>query len=111
MTAHFSHTAPSWTDRVTMARNNPAMGPLHIAAIRDAALALIGPGYASNGEYQAIADACQAYLSVVRDCVDMAAGYLDELDALLVDDEPAWRCVPDLFWRESHHAEAWGMSQ
>lgn len=91
MTIHTPITKPSWQDRVTYARANEALGPLHIAAIRDEALALIGPGHCDNAINRAIATACQGYL----DCVgypDDCAQYLDEIDALLFDEpcEPEW---------------------
>lgn len=80
MNAH-THTAPApvlWQDRVTMARANEALGPLHIMALRDEARA------SSDPVGPAIADACQAYL----DCVGYPAAldYLDEIDALLFDE-------------------------
>lgn len=110
MTIHTPITKPSWQDRVTYARANEALGPLHIAAIRDEALALIGPGHCDNAINRAIATACQGYL----DCVgypDDCAQYLDEIDALLFDDEPGIAYVEDLYWRDSDYAIERGMGQ
>lgn len=87
---HTSNPVP-WLDRVTMARANEALGPLHIRTLRDEALAAAAKRHYDAAECKAIADACQSYL----DCVgypDAMLDYLDEIDALLFDEpgEPEW---------------------
>lgn len=86
-----------WTDRVTMARANPASGPLHIAAIRDEALEQASHRYSDEGECRAIADACQSYLDSLMLCAPSElTDYLDELDALLIDEPREYDDGPSL---------------
>ena len=110
MNAPTQITAVPWLDRVTMARANEALGPLHIRTLRDEALAAAAKRHYDAAECKAIADACQSYL----DCFTYpdhsdALDYLDEIDALLIDDDPGSFYVEDLYWRDSDYAIDRGM--
>jgi hypothetical protein len=87
----FTATQPTWSERITLARANPDLAPEYIRSIHDEALALIRPGHCGNRENRAIADACEAWFDCFTFvCSDDAPEFLDELDALLVDEAPGW---------------------
>lgn len=97
-----------WCDRITLARANRVLAPFYIGSIRDEAVALEARRYADHRTHKAIADACEAFLATVDD--DGGEDELDELDALLVDDDADVIRLDD-WWRDSHHAIRAGMGE
>jgi hypothetical protein len=76
---------PTWGDRVTLARNNPALAFYHIDVLMREARELVEQSTCAADEWKAIADAAETWLDCPCDCC------LHEIDALLFpDEEPAF---------------------